>query len=70
MLRVAGLTRGGNAGSTVAAAGGLGGLGGLVLGAGIVRARRQLDGDVLGASVELSFALTVIVATVLIGSIA
>jgi adenosylcobinamide-GDP ribazoletransferase len=69
VLLAAGLSFGGNAGLTVAVAGGLGGLGGLVIGAGLVRARRQLDGDVLGATVELSFALTVIVAAVLIGSV-
>ena len=69
VLLVAGLALGGNAAVTVGAAGVLGGLGGLVLGAGLVRARRQLDGDVLGATVELSFALTVIVAAVSIGSL-
>ena len=69
VLLVAGLALGGNAAVTVGAAGVLGGLGGLVLGAGLVRARRQLDGDVLGATVELSFALTVIVAAVSLGSI-
>jgi adenosylcobinamide-GDP ribazoletransferase len=67
VLLAAGLAIGVDAGMTVAAAGMLGGLGGLVIGAGLVRARRQLDGDVLGATVELSFTLTVVVA-VLIGS--
>ena len=46
----------------VGVAGGIGGLGGLGLGLGLLRTRGQLDGDVLGASVELSFALTVLVA--------
>ena len=53
----------------VAAAGAVGGIGGVVIGIGLVRTRGQLDGDVLGASVELSFALTVAVAATLVGGI-
>ena len=38
----------------------VGGIGGVTLGLGLVRARNQLDGDLLGASVELGFAATVL----------
>ncbi len=48
-------------------AGLVGGIGGVGLGLGLVRARRQLDGDVLGASVELAFAATVLAAAALVG---
>jgi adenosylcobinamide-GDP ribazoletransferase len=54
-------------GGALAGAGLVGGFGGLAVGLGIVRIRRQLDGDVLGASVELSFALTVAAAAVFVG---
>jgi adenosylcobinamide-GDP ribazoletransferase len=53
----------------VAAAGAVGGIGGIAIGIGLVRPRGQLDGDLLGASVELSFALTVAVAATLLGGI-
>jgi adenosylcobinamide-GDP ribazoletransferase len=53
----------------VAAAGAIGGIGGVAIGIGLVRIRGQLDGDLLGASVELSFALTVAVAATLVGGI-
>lgn len=53
----------------VAVAGAIGGLGGVAIGIGLVRIRGQLDGDLLGASVELSFALTVVVAAALVGGI-
>lgn len=43
----------------------LGGIGGVGLGLGLVRARNQLDGDLLGASVELTFAATVLAIAVL-----
>ncbi len=46
-------------------AGPVGAIGGVGLGLGLVRARRQLDGDVLGASVELAFAATVLAAAAL-----
>ncbi|MDO8484647.1 MAG: adenosylcobinamide-GDP ribazoletransferase [Candidatus Limnocylindrales bacterium] len=48
-------------------AGLVGGIGGVALGLGLVRARRQLDGDLLGASVELAFAATVLAAAALVG---
>lgn len=48
-------------------AGLVGGLGGLGLGMGLVRTRNLLDGDLLGASVELTFAATVLAAAVLAG---
>jgi adenosylcobinamide-GDP ribazoletransferase len=51
----------------VLAAGGVGGIGGLALGMGLVRLRGQVDGDLLGASIELSFALTLVIAATLIG---
>ena len=52
-------------GAMVAVAGVIGGLGGLGLGLVLVRLRGRLDGDLLGASVELAFALTVVAASVL-----
>ena len=57
------------AGVAVAVSGVVGGSGGLLIGIGLVRVRGKLDGDLLGASVELSFALTVLVAAALIGSV-
>lgn len=48
-------------------AGLVGGMGGVGLGLGLVRARNQLDGDLLGASVELAFAATVLATSVLAG---
>lgn len=42
-------------------------LGGIGLGMGLVRTRNQLDGDLLGASVQLAFAATVLAAAVLAG---
>jgi adenosylcobinamide-GDP ribazoletransferase len=54
---------------TVVVAGAIGGIGGVAIGIGLVRARGQLDGDLLGASVELSFVLTVVVAATLVGGI-
>lgn len=51
----------------VAVAGAIGGLGGVAIGIGLVRIRGQLDGDLLGASVELSFALTVVAAALVVG---
>jgi adenosylcobinamide-GDP ribazoletransferase len=54
-------------GPAVAVAGAVGGMGGVAIGIGLVRIRGQLDGDLLGASVELSFALTVVSAATLVG---
>ena len=48
-------------------AGLVGVIGGVGLGLGLIHARRQLDGDLLGASVEIAFALTVLAAAVLAG---
>jgi adenosylcobinamide-GDP ribazoletransferase len=53
----------------VLAAGGIGGIGGLALGMGLVRLRGQVDGDLLGASIELSFVLTLVIAATLIGGL-
>jgi hypothetical protein len=53
----------------VLAAAGVGGIGGVTLGMGLVRTRCQLDGDLLGASVELSFALTLAAAAAIVGGI-
>jgi len=53
----------------VAAAAGVGGIGGLALGMSLVRLRGQLDGDLLGASVELSFALTLVAAAAIVGGV-
>ena len=53
----------------VLAAGGVGGIGGVTLGMGLVRTRGQLDGDLLGAGVELSFALTLVAAAAIVGGI-
>ena len=44
-----------------------GGLGGVGLGLALVRVRGQLDGDLLGAATELTFAGTVLAAAALIG---
>ena len=52
----------GGPGALIAVAGG--GVSGLVLAAGLLRARGQLDGDLLGASVELSFAASLVAAAV------
>jgi adenosylcobinamide-GDP ribazoletransferase len=41
-----------------------GAVAGLAIGLSLVRARRQIDGDVLGATVELCFAVTVAVAAI------
>jgi adenosylcobinamide-GDP ribazoletransferase len=49
------------------AAGLTGMIGGVGLGLGLVRLRGQLDGDVLGASVELAFAMALSAAAVLVG---
>ncbi|MEX1170170.1 MAG: adenosylcobinamide-GDP ribazoletransferase, partial [Chloroflexota bacterium] len=54
---------------TVIAAAGVGGIGGLTLGMGLVRTRGQLDGDLLGASVELSFVLTLVAAAAIVGGV-
>lgn len=55
-------------GSPALLVGGLvGGIGGVGLGLGLVRARNQLDGDLLGASVELTFAATVLATAVVSG---
>ena len=51
--------------SIVGFIGGMGG--GIAIGLGLVRLRDQLDGDLLGASVELSFALTLVVAATIVG---
>lgn len=48
-------------------AGLVGGIGGVGLGLGLVRARSQLDGDLLGASVEIAFTATVLAAAALAG---
>ena len=53
----------------VLAAAGVGGIGGVILGMGLVRTRGQLDGDLLGAGVELSFALTLVAAAAIVGGI-
>lgn len=53
--------------SVLAAAGVIGGIGGLAIGLWLVRLRGQLDGDLLGASVELSFALSLVVAATFVG---
>jgi adenosylcobinamide-GDP ribazoletransferase len=50
---------------SVILAGLAGGLGGVGLAVGLVRTRRQLDGDLLGAGVELAFAGTLATAAVL-----
>ena len=52
---------------TLVGAGLAGGLGGVGLGLALVRVRGQLDGDLLGATVEMSFAGTVLAAAVLVG---
>jgi adenosylcobinamide-GDP ribazoletransferase len=58
-------------GSVVIPVAGLaGGVGGLAIGLGLVRLRGQLDGDLLGASVELSFALTLVAAATIVGGTA
>lgn len=54
---------------SVTVAGAVGGLGGVAIGLGLVRTRGQLDGDLFGASVELSFALTLAAAATLVGGI-
>lgn len=56
-------------GPAVAAAGAIGGIGGVAVGMGLVRTRGQLDGDLLGASVELTFALTVVAAATLVARV-
>ena len=53
----------------LAGAGAVGAIGGLAIGIGLTRGRGQLDGDLLGASVELSFALTLVAAATLMGGI-
>ena len=52
------------------AAGLVGGLVGVGLGLGLVRVRGRLDGDVLGAGVELAFAATVVAAATVAGWLA
>jgi len=54
---------------TVAVAGSIGGIGGVAIGIWLARTRGQLDGDLLGASVELSFVLTVSAAATLAGGV-
>lgn len=52
--------------SALPTAGLVGGAGGVALGLGLVRLRGQLDGDLLGASIELSFALVLMAAAALV----
>jgi len=49
----------------LAAGGVIGGVGSITVGLGLARLRRTLDGDLLGASVEIAFATTLLVTAVL-----
>jgi adenosylcobinamide-GDP ribazoletransferase len=69
MVTVVAIVAIGVLGGAALAIGGLSGWGiGTVLGLAIVRLRRQVDGDALGASVELTFAVTLVACVMVVGA--